>query len=334
MSSVVVGAVAACTASLMYNLGVALQALEARVIPAAAGLRVSLIGRLARRPRWLAGTALGVLGWPLQAAALLLAPLTVVQPALAFGLVLLLVLGARTLDERVGARDVLAVVAIVAGVAFLAAVAPGASTQHVGGWPLAAALAGLAAVALVPYALRGRREVGGIAAALSAGAAFAWSGLSTKFVADAANAHHWPAAAGWTVATGLSSGLALLSEMSALQRRPATQVAPFVFVVQVVIPVLAAPLLTGESWASAPLGPAGILLGLAIVIGGAVALTAARAVRALVDAEPSSPESGTVRRPWAPSTPTAETVRTVEASTVTTTMSPADGASGGAPEAA
>ena len=79
-------------------------------------------------------------------------------------------------------------------------------TQHVGSWPLAAALAALAAVALAPYVLRGRRDVGGIAAALSAGAAFAWSGLSTKFVADAVHGHHWPAAAGWTVATGLSWG--------------------------------------------------------------------------------------------------------------------------------
>ena len=333
MPAVVLGAAAACAASLLYNLGVAFQALEARAMPAAHGLRASLVARLARRPRWLAGTALGVVGWPLQAAALLLAPLTVVQPALAFGLVLLLVLGARALDERVGARDVLAVAAIVVGVTFLAAVAPEASTHHVGGWPLAGALAALAAVALAPYALRGRLGVSGIAAALSAGAGFAWSGLSTKFVADALSAHQWLAAVCWTLATGLSSGLALVSEMSALQRRPATQVAPFVFVVQVVIPVLAAPLLTGESWARAPLGPAGIIVGLAIVIGGAVALTAARAVRALVDAKPSSAESGAVRRPSTPSAATAATVRSVDLSTVTTTMSPADGAAGGEPEA-
>jgi hypothetical protein len=325
MSSVLLGAVAACAASLLYNLGVALQALEARAMPAAHGLRASLVGRLARRPRWLAGTALGLLGWPLQAAALLLAPLTVVQPALAFGLVLLLVLGARTLGEPVGARDVLAVAAIVVGVGGLAAVAPAASTHHVGGWPLAGALATLAAVALAPYALRGRHDVGGIAAALSAGAAFAWSGLSTKFVADALSAHQWTAAVCWTLATGLSSGLAILSEMSALQRRPVTQVAPFVFVVQVVIPVLAAPLLTGESWARAPLGPAGIILGLAIVIGGAVALTAARAVRALVDAEPSSVDSGTGCSPSTASDAIASTVRSLEPSTVTTTMSPGDG---------
>jgi drug/metabolite transporter (DMT)-like permease len=306
----------------MYNLGVALQALDARIAPAEQGLRPSLLMGLARRPRWLAGTGLGLLGWPLQAAALLLAPLTVVQPALAFGLALLLVLGARTLHERVGARDVLAVAAIVAGVAWLAAVAPHASSHHVGGWPLADALAALAAVALVPYALRGR--AGGIATAISAGAAFGWGGLSTKFVADAVGAHHWLAAGAWTLATGASSVLAVLSEMSALQRRPATHVAPLVFVVQVAIPVLAAPLLTGESWVHAPLGPAGIVAGLLVVVGGAVALTAARAVRSLVDVEPSSAESGTARSPSASSEATAVS-RSPAPSALTTTMSPGDG---------
>ena len=139
----------------------------------------------------------------------------------------------------------------------------------------------------------------------------------------------------WTAATGLSSGLAILSEMSALQRRPATQVAPLVFVVQVVIPVLAAPLLVGESWARAPLGAAGIILGLAVVIGGAVALTAARAVRALVDEEPSSAESATTRSPSTRNDAAAATVRAEERpSVVTTTMSPADGAVGGEPNAA
>jgi len=42
-------------------------------------LRPSLIGFLLRRRRWLLGTALGILGWPLQALALAFAPLALVQ---------------------------------------------------------------------------------------------------------------------------------------------------------------------------------------------------------------------------------------------------------------
>src|SRR5262245_12327437 len=323
MSPVALGAVAACAASCLYNLGVALQAMEARRMPAEQALQPSLLGDLARRPRWLAGTGLGLLGWPLQAAALLLAPLTVVQPGLAFGLILLLVLGARTLHERVERRDVAAVVAIIGGVAWLAAVAPPESSHHAGGMRLAAALVAVGALALIPYAVRRRGAVGGIAAALSAGTAFAWSGLSTKLVADAVSGSAWPLAVVWTLATGAASLLALLSEMTALQRRPVTQVAPVVFVVQVALPVLAAPLVTGESWAHAPLGPAGILVGLVVVLAGAIVLTSAPAVRSLVG-EASSAESGTDGS-VPPSEATAATVSAVVPSAVTTTTSPLDG---------
>jgi drug/metabolite transporter (DMT)-like permease len=304
MTSVVLGAGAACAASSLYNLGVALQALEARVISRDHGLRLTLIRRLLNRPRWLAGTALGILGWPLQAAALVFAALTVVQPALAFGLILLLGIGARTLHERVGPRDVLAVTAIVAGVVALAVGAPGVSSHHATGWPLAVAMGALAAVALAPYTVRARRGIPGMAAALSAGAAFAWSGLSTKFVVDALTAEAWLTAVAWTLATGLASGLALISEMTALQRRQVTHVAPVVFVVQVVVPVLAAPALARESWAHAPLGVPVVLGGLAAVVGGAVALASSPAVQLLVAPE-SSVESETIRSPR-PASPDTE----------------------------
>jgi len=98
---------------LLYNASIALQALEAREVPGEHSLRVSLIGRLVRNRRWLGATALGLAGWPLEVVALLLAPLTVVQPCLASGLILLLWLGATRLGERPGRREWIAVAAIV-----------------------------------------------------------------------------------------------------------------------------------------------------------------------------------------------------------------------------
>jgi drug/metabolite transporter (DMT)-like permease len=328
MSSVIAGACAACGASSLYNVGVALQALEARAIPHVEGLRPSLLRSLARRRRWLLGTALNVLGWPLQTVALLLAPLAVVQPGLAFGLLLLLALGARALGERVGLRELAAVAGIVLGVAWLAAVAPDTSTRHAGAAVLAAVLGALGVVALAPYLAGRGSRIGGIAAALSAGAALAWSGLSTKFVADAVSTHVWGAAVAWAIATGLASGLGLLSEMTALQRRAATQVAPLVFVVQVIVPVTAAPLLTGENWAHAPLGPGGIVAGLTLVTAAAVVLTSSPIVRAVVD-EPSESAATDVTsspRDASRDASAAMSVATREgrASAVTTTMSPAD----------
>src|SRR3954463_9585384 len=156
MSSVALGILAACGASALYNVGLALQALDARDAPAGEGLRPTLLVRLVRRRRWVLGTGLNLAGWPLHAGGLLLAPLPVVQPALAFGLILLLVVGACHLGERVGAREVTAVLGILAGVALLAVVAPDVSTHHAGGAALAAVLGGVALLALLPFAFRGR----------------------------------------------------------------------------------------------------------------------------------------------------------------------------------
>lgn len=324
MTSVVTGAALAGAASVLYNAGVALQAVDARRAPGEAGLRLSLAAFLVRRPRWLVGTALGLLGWPLQVAALRFAPLSVVQPALACGLVLLLVLGARALHEAVGRREIAGVVAIIAGVTWLAVVAPEAAPHRGSPAVLGVALGGLGALALAPYARRGRRGGGAVAAALSAGTAFAWSGLSTKLVADAAGAQAVVVAVAWTLATAIASGLAVVGEMSALQLRPASRVAPVVFAVQVAVPVLAAPLLTGERWGHAPLGAAGILAGLAVVLAGALLLMTAKAVRSFVDE--NSDDSGTSASPPERSEATVARSGPGAPPAVSTTMSPATGA--------
>lgn len=272
------------------------------------------MARLVRRPRWLAGTFLNILGWPLQTWALTLAPLAVVQPALAFGLVLLLVVGARRLGEPVGVREVGAVAGIAAGVALLTLVAPETSSRHAGTAALVAVLGAVGVVAVVPVALRRR----GAWMTVSAGAALAWSGLSTKLVADALQSHDLVALGGWALATGLASGLGLLAEMTALRDRPATKVAPVVFVVMVVVPVLAAPLLVGERWHQ----PLLVLLGLGVVVGCAVALLAAPAVRAA-----SSEETATERSPRVSSSRVSErtsaAVAAGEDAASTTTRSPA-----------
>src|SRR6185437_8617673 len=99
------GIICAIGASALYNTSIALQALEAREVGHEHALRASLIGRLIRNPRWLVATLIGLLGWPLEIVALLLAPLTVVQPCLASGLVLLLFLGVTRLGETPGRRE-------------------------------------------------------------------------------------------------------------------------------------------------------------------------------------------------------------------------------------
>lgn len=328
MSSVLLGALAACGASCLYNVGLALQALDARAESPSAALHPGLLFRLATKRRWLAGTALNILGWPLQAGALLLAPLAVVQPSLAFGLAVLLVVGHRRLGEQVGAREVLAFLGILGGVALLAVVASAPSTDHAGAPSLALALGIVGAIALGPFAL----PRSGALMTIGAGAALAWSGLSTKLVADALRSGTPAEVLGWALATGLASGVGLLAEMSALQRRPATQVAPVVFVVQVVVPVAVGPVLVSEHWAHVP----ATLAGVAVVVGSALALLRSPAVRSLV-LEDSSAPSDTGASPADDNRETnasAPSFDDAPAATSSTTTSPAAGSPAVAPSAA
>ena len=53
-------------ATAAYNAGVVLQALDAREEPSDSGLRLSLLGHLLHRRRWLIGTALSIAAFPLQ----------------------------------------------------------------------------------------------------------------------------------------------------------------------------------------------------------------------------------------------------------------------------
>jgi drug/metabolite transporter (DMT)-like permease len=289
------GLLLALAASVLFNVAVAIQALDARVLPRELSLRLGLLRRLVRRRRWRIGMLLAVLGWPLHAAALGLAPLTAVQPALAAGLLILLVVAARTLGESVGSREVVAVLLIVAGEAGVAWAAPDRSATHAHGAPLVAALVGLGAVALLPYALRDRTGVRGFAAVASAGVAFALSGFVTKLVSDDLSSGSIFSAWLWADLVGAAAVIGVLSENSAFQTRPASQVAPLVFSAQTVLPVLLAPLVGGEDWSDTPLGGGAVVLALSAVVAGVVLIARSRVVSTLisphatelvVDAEP------------------------------------------------
>jgi drug/metabolite transporter (DMT)-like permease len=276
------GIVAAVGASCLYNTSIALQALEARQEPGERSLRPALLWGLVRNRRWLVATGLGLAGWPLEIAALLLAPLTVVQPCLASGLALLLWLGQRRLGERLGRREVVAVGAIVFGVAGVALAAPARTTEHAGAGSIALALCLVAAPVLAPYALR-RRGAAGLLAVISAGFGYAWTAIASKLLTDELSTGNVLIAAVWLATAAASEGLALLSEMSALQRRAATQVAPIMFAVQVLVPVVLAPLIFGESWSDTPLGGLVLLASMGVAVAGTVLLAGSKAVGAVLE---------------------------------------------------
>src|SRR3954467_2490789 len=283
MSSVVLGVALAAIASVLFNLAIVIQAQEAREVPQERehGLQLSLLVRLLRRPRWLLGTALGLLAFPLQTVALLWAPLTAVQPAAAArlpavqragagGLLVLLFLGARLLHERVGRREVIAVVAIVAGIVILTIAAPKREVTQVEGASVLLPLLAVAVVGLAPLLLRRWIGASSILVVTGAGFAFALSAVCAKIVADALERGSWPALLLGVGLAGLAAAVGTLSEQTALQRRQATQVAPIIFAIELLVPVALAVLVVGEDWDRSSL-PA-ILAALALVVGGALSL--------------------------------------------------------------
>lgn len=278
----------ALAAACCYETGYALQAIEARKAPAKKALKPSLFGYLLTRPLWVGATLLSLLGWPLQILALAHAPLTLVQPVLALGLLLLLVLGVRILGEHVGPREIAAVVLIIASVGVFAWAAPREISDVERGAGLVVALSILAVVTLLPYAIGilGRRTYPMLLLVASAGAADGMAAFVAKIVAQDATEGALLAVVAWAALVAAVVIVGVVSESTALQKFAATRVAPTVLVMQIVIPVVLAPLVGGESWSNTPLGGAVLVMALVAVALGAGLLASSPAVAKLAVGEP------------------------------------------------
>src|SRR6185503_5961558 len=297
--STAAGFAVACLAAACYETGYALQAMEARTSPGEQALRFSLFRTLARRPRWVLAVGLTIAGWPLQLWALSLAPITVVQPTLALGLLLLLVLGVTMLHEHVGRREWVAVVLVIAGVSTIALAAPPESHSYDTGAGLIVALAVLGFITTIPWLVPSVRKRGAFLLVLAAGAADAWAAFASKLITDELHVGRPLAALAWALGAGAAVGLGFLCETTALQRRPATKVAPVILVMQIVIPVVLAPIVGGEKWADTPLHGGVIGIGLVLVSVGAALLTDSKVVTDL-HAGGELPPAGAITPPAGP----------------------------------
>jgi hypothetical protein len=220
----------------------------------------------------MAGIGLKFGSWPLQALALLLAPLTLVRPVLASGLVVLMAIGHRADGRRIDRGEWASLGAIVVGVAGLAAAAPARTEIHAGPGRLTATMGALGLLVLAPLALRRLLRPPTALVIAAAGLAAAWSGLATKLAADDLARGDWAGVAFWSAGTGAAALVGLLGESTALQTRRPTQVVPAMLVLQMAVPVALAPSLAGERWDTSPAGEAPLALALCLVTAGVVAL--------------------------------------------------------------
>jgi hypothetical protein len=273
-----VGLAAALVASALFNIGIALQGIEARSAPKDLGLRVSLLTKLFRRKRWVLGWVLGVVGIAPQVLAFADAPFVVVQPALASGLLILLFIGSRMFGEHVDWVEIIGVSAIIGGVALVGWGAPSHTEAHRSGVAVIAVVAALTAAGFFPFAVRGSRWDTGMGSIVASGAGFAASNVATKLLSDDIGSGHYVVAATWGV-VGIISGIAAtITGMTAFQRRRATTVVPVSTAVQTFLPILLEPFFLREHWTSAKFGGAPIGVGLVIALVGTVVVSRTRAV--------------------------------------------------------
>lgn len=268
----------ACAAAIANAFAIVLQAAEDRQAPLSQGGRFSLLIHLAHRPRWVAGTALMVLAWPLQIASLALAPLTVVQPLLATTQLVLLAMARVKLREHVGRFEALGALAIVGGVGTVEWAAPHHSLQHVAAARVAVPLAVVGGLAAVLYISGRVRPSVPMALIIGAGFSYAWVDFANKLLANALSGGRAVSAILWLVATVGFGALAFLEETTALQRRPAVTVAPVIGAIHDPLPVLMALWAGITVWGSQPRRLPEMIVGLAMIAAGAAILGRSNAV--------------------------------------------------------
>lgn len=255
------GVALASAAAVAFEVSYVIQALESRRADEGGAPSPRLLGRLVQRPLWLGAIALSLAGFALQVLALRQAPLSLVQPVLALGLVLLIALGRLVLGERAGRRELVGAAGVIAGVSLLVIAAParGGNASHLA---LAISCSALGLVMVAPYvrAPATARPLIASAACGDALAALAMLGIARNLSPFAVYA------IAWAVLAAGSGILALTSESTALQRAPVATVGPVVLAGQIMIPTVLAPLVAGDRWDRWWLVLAGLVITMAATV--------------------------------------------------------------------
>jgi multidrug transporter EmrE-like cation transporter len=117
--------VVAVFSAALYNLGYVLEKQALGELPSVRFHPISLLRTVASSPRWLLGFSAMLGGLIFQLVALTMAPVSVVQPVLAGGLIALVVIGSSVLEERLGWRQRAALVLVLGAVVAIAVSARG-----------------------------------------------------------------------------------------------------------------------------------------------------------------------------------------------------------------
>ncbi len=235
----------------------------------------ALIRHELRRPAFLIGIGGLVAGFLFQAAALAHGALSVVQPVLVSELPMTLLLAALVFGTRVRATEVLAAIAIAAGVALALASASPSGGRHdasLSAWSACAGatVAVLTALAVLGWRCTGNRRAGVLG--IVAGGAFALTATFMTPVADRVGGGLGSVVTSWQLYAMVAAGLAaVLTLQNAYQAGSLAISQPGVTIVDPVLAVVLGTVLFGErlrsGWFLLPeiVGVAGIVFGVLVL---------------------------------------------------------------------
>lgn len=266
----VLGTVLAGLAAALFAVGsVAVHAATAGSASSAGGAPVWR--ELLRRPAWLVGQGATVAAALLQVVALGLAPVAIVQPVLAGGLVV--ALGIRAVLDRAAPSlpQVLGAVCTTAGLAvFLVAAQPGPATHRAAAVPVAVAAGAVVALALATSRLP-RGPAPAVLAALVAGVSLGVAAVLVSAALDVLT-HRGVVAALTTVPTWAAVATAVAAQYASQQAFARGNLAVSLPTLTVVDPLAAVPIagaLLGERLAPGHAGvwaPAALLAAVGVVL--------------------------------------------------------------------
>jgi hypothetical protein len=239
-------------------------------------LRPSLLVRLARRPWWLAGKAADVVATVLQAIAIHIGTVVLVEPLMAAGLLFALPLGARMSGRRLAGRDWLGGLALTGGLALfvvLTGSAGGRNGAPVTTWLTAGAVVGLLVVVAVVMFQRDRGPHRAAWLAGAGGVLYACTATLTKPATQAWTAGPWRLATSWQLYALLGiSVVAATAVQSAFQMGSIAASLPTLTAIEPVAGVALGVWVLGEHASSGPRSLAPLGLAFAAMLAGIVVL--------------------------------------------------------------
>jgi drug/metabolite transporter (DMT)-like permease len=253
-----------------------LQTVSVRRTAPPRGVELGLVARLARDPLWLAGLSASIGGFGLEAVALGLAPVVLVQPLIVAELLFALPLGALAAGSRLGRREWSGAVAVAAGLGlFMLVVRPSNPRFTTSGdtWTTLACVAAATVAVLVGVAVRVRGLARTSAMAAAAAVALGLLAVLTKTAAHDFAAHGMSAVLTWQPWAVAAAGVVGLSlAQNTFGAGPLAVSLPLIDVGEPLVASIISVVVFGERLGHLTVASAGLLVSAGLVVTAGVVL--------------------------------------------------------------